>query len=178
MQFAAPIIAAVLGILLLSGVSATPVNSTMSMMVQSAMLLSPQSISVTGRVESYTQSCFGTVWLAPQWPPQVWLQATCPNKQGKKTSTVINLNRCIANYNGVMHPVPDGHFGYTCQRNYWKLYNGQTLKVECDGPHGVVKSSLELGDFITNDDGQLRCFDFHGCTPHTPGCSDMPPWPW
>ncbi|KAI0453156.1 hypothetical protein F5B21DRAFT_505555 [Xylaria acuta] len=168
MQFLTTTLAAGLSIFFLGRVSATPVNSATAPVFVQPVTLSPQPNPAAGREDSYTQSCFGIVWLAPQWPPQVWFQATCPDKQGKKALTVINLNHCIANYDGVMRPAPDGNFGYSCQRNYWKLSDDQMLKVECDGPDGVVASSLQLGDFITNDDGQLRCFDFRGCTPHTP----------
>ncbi|KAJ2995738.1 hypothetical protein NUW58_g1191 [Xylaria curta] len=175
MQFPIALLAA--SSMFFSGISAAPTNLTTATLIKSEMLeISPGLTG--GSPTSYTNSCFGIIYLLAQWPPNVWLQARCPDKHGNKRYTILNLNHCIVNDNGIMRPRSDGIFGPTCRHNYWKLSDSQTMSVKCDGPNGIVESSLQLGDFIDNDDGQLRCFDHRGCTPHSPGCTDMPPFPW
>ncbi|KAI0203034.1 hypothetical protein F4808DRAFT_458261 [Astrocystis sublimbata] len=153
-------------------------NDTVPMVIQSIVLPAEDRFDgkFIGRMNSYAKSCTNMVWLQPAWPPDVWFQAYCPNRQGISALTVINLNRCIANRWGTMVPAADGNFGLSCQRNYWKMEAGIKMTVECDGPDGVVRSSLNLDDFIHNDDGQLHCFDYHGCSPYSRDCRERPPF--
>ncbi|KAI2642071.1 hypothetical protein GGS21DRAFT_501025 [Xylaria nigripes] len=164
----------------LGGISALPAaidavpDTTKSSLVQSVMLTSPTNAGPN----SYAHYCHGLVYIFPQYPPNIWFQAICPDGEGYDHNSVLNLNRCIANRNGTMVPSSNGNFGPTCQNNYFQLSDTQILGVKCDGPDGPKTSYIRLEEFIDFDNGELSCFGNRGCTPYDRDCLDEPPWPF
>ncbi|KAI0445240.1 hypothetical protein F4803DRAFT_571655 [Xylaria telfairii] len=106
------------------------------------------------------------VGLAPKkWgailKAQCWVQQ---DGQWRVSDTTLDLNSCIANVDGKMVGVAEGHFAKTCDKlkvNRDHPGSPVTLTATCKGPHGKVDASTTL-DFIKNDQGILACFKIAG----------------
>ncbi|KAI0448776.1 hypothetical protein F5B21DRAFT_496509 [Xylaria acuta] len=84
------------------------------------------------------------------------------------SDTTLDLNDCIANVDGTMVGVAEGHFAKTCNNiKVQREHNGLvTLTATCKSRHGKVDASTKL-DFIKNNAGRLSCF-------HIAGASSLP----
>ncbi|KAI1260353.1 hypothetical protein F5Y18DRAFT_405710 [Xylariaceae sp. FL1019] len=110
-----------------------------------------------------------------QWGT-AFLKANCLSRKHVPTYSILDLNRCIGNNNGEMIRQPDGNFSTSCDCD--KLKGPPTyLYCICNSDTGRNNTwnAFELSNFITNDDGQLRCFNARGCSPNNDTCT-LPWW--
>ncbi|KAH7909425.1 Cyanovirin-N [Hygrophoropsis aurantiaca] len=83
------------------------------------------------------------------------LYGTCRRDDGSTGSTEINLNGCLVNSNGQVGCRKGGDYAATCSDC---SFSGTTYTCECtNDDHKPVRSSVNLNDCITNDNGNLTC---------------------
>lgn len=81
------------------------------------------------------------------------LNATCRTRNGRNSSTSLDLNNCVTNNNGNLER--GVNFFNTC---YGCNLNGATLSCRCRRRNGTSRdTSLNLGSFISNTNGFLTC---------------------
>ncbi|TGJ80342.1 hypothetical protein E0Z10_g8422 [Xylaria hypoxylon] len=130
--------------------------------VQGAWDTSNVTVSGTNNtVYSFANSC--NTYTVHQASGNVLLSAYCRDNTGAWPSRAsqINLNHCIANNMGQMEAREDGYFGLSCNR---MLFHGAQpiLYAFCSNGHYPEETVLDVGNFLDNDDGRLRCFSYYG----------------
>ncbi|RPA77207.1 Cyanovirin-N [Ascobolus immersus RN42] len=87
------------------------------------------------------------------------IKAYCKNKKGEYKWSTVNLDRCIANQDGIMVPRLNGGFSGSCDRrslgNPNNLYTAECRTIK--GGWDYRKSTLDMNTFMTNVDGVLKC---------------------
>ncbi|KAI0550193.1 Cyanovirin-N [Xylaria curta] len=111
--------------------------------------------STNGTINSFADSC--TTYAVHQLNHDAWLGASCRAHDGSQPYSSLNLNLCIANNHGQMVARDNGDFAQTCDR---MLIHGARpiLYAFCDNESYAEESVIDLGGFIDNDNGHLRCF--------------------
>ncbi|TRX92085.1 hypothetical protein FHL15_006952 [Xylaria flabelliformis] len=95
-----------------------------------------------------------------------FLHAEClgyDDKGGKwtKVETGIDLNKCLANVDGHLNGRKNGNFKVHCDNVYVALDSASgvvNLTANCVGPLLKRQTSIDLGQFVTVDNGGLVCF--------------------
>ncbi|KAI0400844.1 hypothetical protein F4802DRAFT_601605 [Xylaria palmicola] len=108
-----------------------------------------------GTVHSFADSC--TTYSIHQVDHDAYLGAVCRAEDGSQPYSSLNLNLCIANTFGQMEACADGDFAQTCNR---MLIHGArpVLYAYCDNGKYPVETTIDLGNFVDNDNGRLHCF--------------------
>ncbi|GAW12796.1 hypothetical protein ANO14919_021670 [Xylariales sp. No.14919] len=82
---------------------------------------------------------------------------TLRGPRGASTNSTV----CITNNMGKMEAREDGYFGVSCNR---MLSHGShpVLYAFCNNGRYPEETTIDTGNFIDDDDGSLRCFNYHG----------------
>ncbi|KAG9124072.1 hypothetical protein FRC07_012968 [Ceratobasidium sp. 392] len=81
------------------------------------------------------------------------LYAKCGNGHGGHKDTSIDLNKCIANYNGNLACAKNGGYGGSCSGCL--IHTGTYMRCHC-GPHNGTPT-IDLNSCVANYDGNLAC---------------------
>ncbi|OSX63416.1 hypothetical protein POSPLADRAFT_1139039 [Postia placenta MAD-698-R-SB12] len=74
------------------------------------------------------------------------LVATCTTDDGSQVSSTLNLDNCVANYDGDLNCVPNGGFSASCDVASCVLTGPEYLECYCDnGQGGQTASIVDLG---------------------------------
>ncbi|RWA13844.1 hypothetical protein EKO27_g1242 [Xylaria grammica] len=136
------------------------VIATVGALVNAAPTLrGPRGASTNSTMYSFADSC--NTYTVHQVSDDVWLGAYCRNHDGAWPYSRINLNHCITNNMGKMEAREDGYFGVSCNR---MLFHGShpVLYAFCNNGRYPEETTIDTGNFIDNDDGSLRCYNYHG----------------
>ncbi|EGN95706.1 hypothetical protein SERLA73DRAFT_186886 [Serpula lacrymans var. lacrymans S7.3] len=85
------------------------------------------------------------------------LDATCVTDSGSTTATAIDLNNCVANYDGNLACAPSGSYSSSCDD--CSLTDTTYLLCSCSGSSdgGDQPSGYNLDSCLGNNDGALTC---------------------
>ncbi|TRX94759.1 hypothetical protein FHL15_004220 [Xylaria flabelliformis] len=121
-------------------------------------ILGSAHLSTNGTFKSFADSC--TTYSVHQLNHDAWLGASCRAHDGSQPYSSLNLNLCIANDLGKMVARDYGNFAETCNR---MLIHGARpiLYAFCDNGSYAEESVIDLGGFIDNDNGHVRCFSHY-----------------
>ncbi|KAK5629846.1 hypothetical protein RRF57_005561 [Xylaria bambusicola] len=93
----------------------------------------------------------------------------------KRVNAGIDLNKCMTNADGSLQDRENGYFATTCDKlsvipNPDPDSHAILFSARCHGPPplGGTLSTLDLGHFITVDNGTLTCFNLR--EPDCPKC--------
>ncbi|CCM02471.1 uncharacterized protein FIBRA_04571 [Fibroporia radiculosa] len=83
--------------------------------------------------------------------------ATCTTDSGAQQSTSINLDNCVANYNGNLACATNGGYGGSCSG--CEIVTGvQYMECYCTDDAGQQEASiLDLDNCLSNYNGNLAC---------------------
>ncbi|KAH8883948.1 Cyanovirin-N, partial [Thozetella sp. PMI_491] len=77
--------------------------------------------------------------------------------------SVIDLGRCVGNNGGTLVGYPNGNYSNSCDN--CSTRHASSLRLECDCMTTVrttQRSSVDLDDFISNNDGAMECYGYTG----------------
>ncbi|TLS24272.1 hypothetical protein PpBr36_08848 [Pyricularia pennisetigena] len=119
---------------------------------------------------SYTRSCQGCYLSDTKY-----LFCYCSDAGGRRVGTEIDLDWCVTNQGGRLVAKANGNFSRSCNHERWVEGSTNVLTASCgDGRGGVRDSSINLDDFIHNNNGLLTCHGIQGVEGQVPGGPECP----
>ncbi|KAI0860803.1 hypothetical protein F4860DRAFT_524731 [Xylaria cubensis] len=133
----------------------------------SGVSAAPASNDCLVKQRSKLKSCNGFSVDTGSSNKLAFLHAEClgyDDKAGKwnKVETGIDLNKCLVNVDGHLYGRENGGFKAQCDNVHVALDSASgavNLTADCVGPVLKLSTSIDLGQFITVDNGELCCFD-------------------